>query len=278
MRKEKLISLMAQRKSFLCVGLDPDLDKVPQVFLEEEDPIFSFNKAVIDATRDICVAYKPNLAFYECFGSKGWISLEKTLEYIGKEHFIIADAKRGDIGNTSTYYAKAFFDTLGCDAVTIAPYMGQDSVQPFLKGYSDKWAVVLALTSNVGAKDFQKVKDTEGKFLFERVITHTMSWGSEDSVMFVVGATQLESISHIRNLAPRHFFLIPGVGEQGGNLHEVFQAGKNAEIGMLVNSSRSILYAHQKFPGLPYAEAVRKEAKEIQSIMLELLKNSGFVE
>jgi orotidine-5'-phosphate decarboxylase len=277
MRKEDLISLIVQKKSFLSVGLDPDLDKIPKAFLEEEDPIFSFNKAVIDATRDLCVAYKPNLAFYECFGSKGWISLEKTLKYIGKEHFVIADAKRGDIGNTSSYYAKAFFDTLGCDAVTVAPYMGKDSVQPFLKGYTNKWAIILALTSNVGADDFQKVKDSEGKFLYERVITSSLSWGSEDSIMFVVGATQVESIAHIRKLAPHHFFLIPGVGEQGGDLREVFEAGKNAEIGMLVNSSRSILYAHQNYPGLPYAEAVRYEAKEIQRLMFELLKTSGFV-
>jgi orotidine-5'-phosphate decarboxylase len=277
MTKKELISHIIQKKSFLSIGLDPDLDKIPSEFLQLENPILSFNKAIIDVTRDLCIAYKPNLAFYECFGSKGWEILEQTIQYIGKDHFVIADAKRGDIGNTSNRYAKAFFDNLNCDAITVTPYMGYDSIEPFLKWPQDKWTIVLALTSNSGANDFQKTPMSNGEYLFERVISQTMVWGSDERTMFVVGATQTASIAKIRKMAPNHFFLIPGVGAQGGNLEDVYLAAKNKDIGIIVNASRSIIYAHKQFPNLSFQEAVREATVDLQQQMYRLLKSSGFV-
>lgn len=270
MDRAKLISLIHQRNSFLCVGLDPDFGKIPAHILEMEDPIFEFNKAIIDATREHCVAYKPNLAFYECHGAKGWQAFEKTVEYIGKEHFIIADAKRGDIGNTSTKYADAFFKQTACDAVTIAPYMGEDSVKPFI-GYDGKWAILLALTSNKGADDFQFSKNQEtGERLFEEVLRKSCEWGSADNLMFVVGATRPEYFEAIRAIAPDHFLLVPGVGAQGGSLSEVVKYGMNKDLGLLVNASRSIMYASN---GLDFAEKAGEEAArialEMKTILLE---------
>ena len=214
MNRKALIDQIFQKKSFLCVGLDPDLNKIPKHLLETSDPIFEFNKAIIDATSDLCVAYKPNLAFYECLGISGWKSFQKTIEYIPKECLIIADAKRGDIGNTSLYYAKTFFETYSCDALTIAPYMGSDSVKPFLT-HENKWAVVLAMTSNEGARDFQFL-EANNVPIFEAVVEKCKEWGSEENMMFVVGATRSEDIAKMRKLAPNHFFLVPGVGAQGG--------------------------------------------------------------
>jgi orotidine-5'-phosphate decarboxylase len=244
------------------VGLDPDLDKLPPHLLETEDPIFEFNKAIIDATKDLCVAYKPNTAFYECHGVKGWESLEKTINYIPKDCFIIADAKRGDIGNTSSYYAKTFFETLPCDAVTVAPYMGSDSVKPFLD-FEGKWLILLALTSNQGSLDFQ-FTESEGTKLYEKVLKKAQEWGTDEQLMFVVGATRAEEIAKVRALAPNNFFLVPGVGAQGGSLDEVVKYGANDECGLLVNSSRGIIYASR---GEDFAIAANGEALKIQSEM-----------
>jgi len=262
MTKAELIDQIRLKKSFLCVGLDPDMSKIPAHLLETEDPIFEFNKAIIDATKDLCVAYKPNTAFYECYGVKGWKSLEKTINYIPKDCFIIADAKRGDIGNTSTYYAKTFFETLPCDAVTVAPYMGSDSVKPFL-GFEGKWVILLALTSNQGSLDFQ-FTESEGMKLYEKVLTKAQEWGNAEEMMFVVGATRAEEIANVRKLVPNHFFLVPGVGAQGGSLDEVVKFGANDQCGLLVNSSRGIIYASN---GLDFAIAAKSEALKIQSEM-----------
>jgi len=262
MTKAELIQQIRLKKSFLCVGLDPDLDKLPPHLLETEDPIFEFNKAIIDATKDLCVAYKPNTAFYECHGVKGWESLEKTINYIPKDCFIIADAKRGDIGNTSSYYAKTFFETLPCDAVTVAPYMGSDSVKPFLN-FEGKWVILLALTSNQGSLDFQ-FTESEGTKLYEKVLKKAQEWGTDEQLMFVVGATRAEEIAKVRALAPNNFFLVPGVGAQGGSLDEVVKYGANDECGLLVNSSRGIIYASR---GEDFAIAANGEALKIQSEM-----------
>jgi len=257
MNKAKLLELIRSRKSFLCVGLDTDPTKLPSGVGALE-----FNKAIIDATREFALAYKPNLAFYEAMGREGWDILEETVAYIGNEHFTIADAKRGDIGNTSSYYAKAFFETYGFDSITVAPYMGKDSVSPFLQ-FQDKWAIVLALTSNDGSKDFQTQKIGE-EYLFEKVLRDVASWGTDENTMFVVGATKAESLAQIRQIIPNHFLLVPGVGAQGGSLQEVVKYGMNSEVGLLVNASRSILYASS---GSDYASAAAAEAKKMQQEM-----------
>ncbi len=257
MNKAKLVELIRSRKSFLCVGLDTDPSKLPAGVSALE-----FNKAIIDATREFAVSYKPNLAFYEAMGRQGWDILEETVEYIGKDHFTIADAKRGDIGNTSSYYAKAFFETYGFDSITVAPYMGKDSVSPFLQ-FQDKWAIILALTSNEGSKDFQTQKVGE-EYLFEKVLRDVASWGTDENTMFVVGATKAESLAQIRQIIPNHFLLVPGVGAQGGSLKEVVKYGMNSEVGLLVNASRSILYASS---GPDYAQAAAAEAKKMQEEM-----------
>ncbi len=271
MTKHELINQIRTKSSFLCVGLDPDLNKIPKHLLKEEDPIFAFNKAIIDATSDYCVAYKPNTAFYECYGVKGWESLEKTINYIPKNCFIIADAKRGDIGNTSTYYAKTFFETLPCDAVTVAPYMGKDSVSPFLQ-FDGKGVVLLALTSNDGSQDFQ-VLQTGERQLFEAVLLKASQWGSPENLMFVVGATRSSDIAKIRKLVPENFFLVPGVGAQGGSLEEVVKYGANRSCGLLVNSSRAIIYAGN---GLDFAEKARLEAQKIQAEMAEFIAKENW--
>lgn len=263
MTRKELINQIFEKQSFLCVGLDPVMEKIPAHLLEFEDPIFEFNKRIIDATSDYAVAYKPNTAFYEALGVNGWKSLEKTINYIPKDCFIIADAKRGDIGNTSTAYAKTFFETLSCDAVTVAPYMGKDSVQPFLK-FDGKWAIVLGLTSNEGASDFQYITSQEEQPLYAKVISTVMDWGTPENLMFVVGATRTEQLSYIRSIAPEHFLLVPGVGAQGGSLEDVFNAGANPDCGLLVNASRSIIYAGT---GSDFEVASKKEALNIQSEM-----------
>ncbi len=273
MNRQELIQQIKEKKSFLCVGLDTDLTKIPKHLLETEDPIFEFNKAIIDATKDFCVAYKPNIAFYECYGPKGWESLQKTLDYIPKNIFTIADAKRGDIGNTSSYYAKTFFETLACDSVTIAPYMGEDSVKPFLE-FEGKWAIVLALTSNLGATNFQFLKDENGKEFYKHVLEQVASWGTPENTMFVVGATRAEGIAEVRKIVPQHFFLVPGVGAQGGSLEDVSNYGWNEDCGLLVNSSRGIIYASQ---GLHFAEKAKIEANNIQLEMEEILLNKNFI-
>jgi orotidine-5'-phosphate decarboxylase len=257
MNKAKLVELIRSRKNFLCVGLDTDPTKLPVGV-----GVLEFNKAIIDATREFAVAYKPNLAFYEALGREGWDILEETVAYIGNEHFTIADAKRGDIGNTSSYYAKAFFETYGFDSITVAPYMGKDSVSPFLQ-FQDKWAIVLALTSNEGSKDFQTQKIGEG-YLFEKVLRDVASWGTDENTMFVVGATKAESLAQIRQIIPNHFLLVPGVGAQGGSLQDVVKYGMNSEVGLLVNASRSILYASS---GADYASAAAAAAKMMQEEM-----------
>ena len=262
MTRSELIAQIHLKQSFLCVGLDPDLTKIPKHLLSLEDPIFEFNKAIIDDTKEYCVAYKPNTAFYEAHGVAGWQALEKTINYIPKECFIIADAKRGDIGNTSAAYAKAFFETLKCDAITVAPYMGKDSVIPFYS-YENNWVVLLALTSNMGSADFQMLEVNEHK-LYAEVIKKALSWGNNENTMFVIGATQGEEIKAIRNLAPDHFFLVPGVGAQGGSLEEVFNFGANKDVGLLVNSSRAILYAQDD---INFADGAKKEALKIKTEM-----------
>ncbi len=274
MNREKLVEIIKSRQSFLCVGLDPDLDKIPSHLLEKEDPIFEFNKAIIDATRDYCVAYKPNLAFYECVGLSGWQSLQKTIEYIGNSHFTIADAKRGDIGNTSRKYAEAFFQHMAFDSITIAPYMGRDSVKPFL-GFDDKWVILLALTSNPGADDFQlKSMEDGAEKLYERVIKTSSTWGTASDMMYVVGATRPEYLREIRNLIPDHFLLVPGVGAQGGSLSEVAENGMNADVGLLVNASRSVIYASS---GEDFAEAAQAEARRISIEMKSILQKKSVI-
>ncbi|MGA2823566.1 MAG: orotidine-5'-phosphate decarboxylase [Bacteroidales bacterium] len=271
MTRKDLITLIKNKNSFLCIGLDSDLSKIPQHLLSEEDPVFEFNKQIIDATHDIAVAYKPNFAFYECNGIKGWQSLTKTIQYLKKYNvFTIADAKRGDIGNTSTQYAKAFFNPdqsgLDFDAVTVAPYMGEDSIKPFLE-FTGKWVVLLALTSNKGAEDFQFFS-SEGKKLFEQVLTQSKNWGSEEKMMFVVGATKAEMLTSVRKIVPNHFLLVPGVGTQGGSLQEVAKYGLTKDCGLIVNSSRNIIYASKE---IDFAEKAREEALKMQREMQGLL-------
>jgi len=273
MTKRELIAQIRAKKSFLCVGLDTDLDKIPAHLLETEDPIFEFNKAIIDATKDYCVAYKPNLAFYECLGVKGWESLRKTLEYIPSNCFTIADAKRGDIGNTSKYYAKTFFEYLNFDSVTVAPYMGEDSVTPFLE-FENKWVILLALTSNKGALDFQFQTDSKGEELYKKVLRKSSKWGTPENLMYVVGATRAEGIGEVRKLVPDNFFLVPGVGAQGGSLEDVANYGWNKDCGLLVNSSRGIIYASN---GLDFAEKASIAAKEVQQEMETILSEKHFL-
>jgi len=271
MTLEGLFSNIRKKRSFLCIGLDTDLNKIPGHLLNREDPVFEFNKNIVDATNPYAIAYKPNLAFYESLGKSGWESFEKTVNYIKSvypEIFLIADAKRGDIGNTSKMYAKAFFENLNCDAVTVAPYMGSDSVTPFLS-YDQKWVILLALTSNDGAYDFQFIKNKEtGNLLFENVISISRQWADENNMMYVAGATKADMLSKIRKIIPNHFLLVPGVGVQGGSLEEVAKYGMNRKCGLIVNVSRSIIYADNT---LKYAEAAKVEAKKIQQEMQNLL-------
>ncbi|HCK24090.1 MAG TPA: orotidine-5'-phosphate decarboxylase [Bacteroides graminisolvens] len=271
MNKQQLFENIKRKQSFLCVGLDTDIKKIPEHLLKEEDPIFAFNKAIIDATADLCIAFKPNLAFYESMGVKGWVSFEKTIRYIKENYsdqFIIADAKRGDIGNTSEMYARSFFDELNIDSVTVAPYMGEDSVKPFLI-YPEKWVILLALTSNKGSQDFQLTVDSDGERLFEKVLKKSQEWANDEQMMYVVGATQGEMFTEIRKYAPNHFLLVPGVGAQGGSLEEVCKYGMNNMCGLIVNSSRAIIYADKTEL---FAEAARKAAKEVQEQMAIELK------
>lgn len=274
MNRSELVNQIKTKRSFLCVGLDTDLKKMPEHLLKEEDPIFAFNKAIIDATADYCVSYKPNLAFYEAFGVKGLISFEKTIKYLKDNypnHFIVADAKRGDIGNTSAMYARTFFDEYDVDSLTVAPYMGEDSVTPFL-GYEGKWVILLALTSNKGSHDFQLTEDNNGERLFEKVLRTSQNWGNADNMMYVVGATQGRMFEDIRKILPNHFLLVPGVGAQGGSLEEVCKYGMNKDCGLLVNSSRGIIYASK---GEDFAEQAAKNAKELQQQMDKELEKFG---
>ena len=273
MNKQELFENIKRKKSFLCVGLDTDIKKIPEHLLKEEDPIFAFNKAIIDATAPYCIAYKPNLAFYECFGLKGWIAFEKTIKYIKTNYpdqFIIADAKRGDIGNTSSMYARSFFgEELNIDSITVAPYMGEDSVTPFLS-YEGKWVILLALTSNKGSQDFQLTTDENGERLFEKVLRKSQQWGNDENMMYVVGATQGRMFEDIRKIAPNHFLLVPGVGAQGGSLEEVCKYGMNSTCGLIVNSSRAIIYAgHDE----NFAKVAEEEALKVQQQMEKELKN-----
>ena len=275
MNSAELFDQIKAKKSFLCIGLDTDIQKIPLFLKDTSDPIFAFNKEIIDATHQYAVAYKPNLAFYESIGAIGWNSLEKTVNYLRYNYpdlFIIADAKRGDIGNTSTLYAQAFFDTMEFDAVTVAPYMGEDSVKPFLT-YVDKWVILLALTSNKGADDFQYMEENKQR-LFERVIKTSSTWGNTDNMMYVVGATRAEMLSDIRKIIPHHFLLVPGVGAQGGSLREVAQNGMNDQCGLLVNSSRQIIYASRNDD---FAEKAQEAAEEVQKEMEKLLKEKGLI-
>lgn len=270
MNRSALIQLIRNKKSFLCVGLDSEYKKLPAHLLETEDPVFEFNKAIIDATIDVAVAYKPNLAFYESEGLKGWISLEKTFSYLNRfkdQVFVIADAKRGDIGNTSAQYAKAFFEIFDVDALTVAPYMGSDSVQPFLS-YPGKWVILLALTSNKGAADFQYLK-SDDRNLFEHIILQSSQWGTPENMMYVVGATQASQLEMIRRIIPDHFLLVPGVGAQGGSLKEVAHYGMTPDIGLLVNASRSVIFASN---GEDFAEKAREEAVKMQQEMETMIK------
>lgn len=269
MTTQQLVSEIKRKNSFLCIGLDVDLDKIPPHLLNEEDPIFAFNKAIIDATHHLCVAYKPNTAFYEAYGIKGWKALEKTIQYINDKHpeiFTIADAKRGDIGNTSTMYAKAFFNDLAFDSVTVAPYMGKDSVEPFL-AFENKHTIMLALTSNQGAFDFQ-TKTVDGKELYKQVLETSKSWKNAENLMYVVGATKAEFLADIRTIIPNSFLLVPGVGAQGGNLQDVCKYGMNDTIGLLINSSRGIIYASKE---ADFAAAASKKAEVLQLQMKEIL-------
>jgi orotidine-5'-phosphate decarboxylase len=277
MQKIDLVQQIKAKKSFLCIGLDTDLSKIPAHLLQHEDPIFAFNKAIIDATADLCVAYKPNLAFYESMGAAGWESLRKTMEYIPAHCFTIADAKRGDIGNTSAMYAKTFFEPSAAgfnfDSVTVAPYMGSDSVTPFL-AYSNKWVILLALTSNDGAKDFQFDSFENGEKVFERVLLKSSQWGSDENMMYVVGATRGEAFAAIRKLVPDHFLLVPGVGAQGGSLAEVCKYGLNKECGLLVNSSRAIIYASNT---IDFASKAREAALAMQQEMEIILQENKII-
>jgi len=272
MNRRQLINQIREKKSFLCVGLDSDIKKIPKHLLEYDDPIYEFNKQIIDSTKQYCIAYKPNIAFYECMGSSGWDSLKKTVDYIPDDIFVIADAKRGDIGNTSTMYASAFFENMNFDSVTINPYMGSDSVIPFLK-FKEKWAIVLALTSNDGASDFQNITDLDSKSVYQRVIETSSKWGDENNMMYVVGATKAEKLSDIRKLIPNHFLLVPGVGAQGGDLALVAKYGLNSDCGLIVNSSRGIIYAGN---GRDFADKSKEVSKNIQNEMALILSANNF--
>jgi len=267
MTRQELFEQIKIKKSYLCVGLDTDINKIPKHLLNEEDPIFEFNKQIIDATQEYCVAYKPNIAFYEALGSRGWESLQKTIEYIPENIFTIADAKRGDIGNTSSLYAKAFFENMNFDSITVAPYMGEDSVTPFL-AFKNKWVILLAHTSNIGSQDFQLFEEN-GKPLYQKVIEKSQQWASPDQLMFVVGATRADKIGEIRKLAPDNFFLVPGVGAQGGDLKEVSKFGMNKACGLLVNSSRGIIYSSNE---ADFADKANAEAKQLQLQMSSYLE------
>lgn len=274
MNKQQLIDNIRAKHSFLCVGLDTDLKKVPAHLLNEEDPIFAFNKAIVDATAPYCVAYKPNLAFYECYGLKGWAALEKTVKYIKENYpdqFIIADAKRGDIGNTSSMYARSLFGEMDFDSITVAPYMGEDSVTPFLQ-YEGKWVILLALTSNKGSHDFQLTTDAQGERLFEKVLHTSQQWADDKQMMYVVGATQGSLFADIRKVAPKHFLLVPGVGAQGGSLQDVCKYGMTDECGLLVNSSRGIIFADNTEN---FAAVAGEKAHELQQQMQEELAKIG---
>lgn len=269
MTKEELFGQIQQKESYLCVGLDTDVHKIPKHLLDTEDPLFEFNKQIIDATQEYAVAYKPNIAFYEAHGVKGWQSLEKTIEYIPDDIFIVADAKRGDIGNTSKMYARAFFENMDCDAITVAPYMGEDSVTPFLD-FDDKWVILLALTSNAGGKDFQNLELTQGGDLFEEVLRKSAEWADSNQMMYVVGATRAESLQRIRQIIPDHFLLVPGVGAQGGSLEEVSRYGMNSQCGLLVNSSRGIIYASD---GEDFGKVAGQKSRELQQEMSKFLNS-----
>ncbi len=277
MTKAELFEQIKQKKSFLCIGLDTDVRKVPQFLLEEDDPIFAFNKRIIDATAHLCVAYKPNLAFYESMGSFGLLSFERTVEYLRTnypEQFIIADAKRGDIGNTSDMYARSFFEHLKVDALTVAPYMGSDSVLPFLK-YTDRWVILLALTSNEGAYDFQLTVDADGEALFEKVLRVSKNWAGSEQLMYVVGATKADMLERVRAIVPDSFLLVPGVGSQNGSLEEVARYGLNDQCGLLVNASRSIIYADNTEA---FASGAAAEAERLRRQMADILIKSKLVE
>ena len=274
MNKQQLIENIRQKQSFLCVGLDTDIKKIPAHLLGEEDPIFAFNKAIIDATAPYCIAYKPNLAFYESMGVKGWLAFEKTVKYLREnypEQFIIADAKRGDIGNTSAMYARTFFEECELDAVTVAPYMGADSVTPFL-GYEGKWVILLALTSNKGSHDFQLTEDRDGEKLFQKVLRKSQEWAGDEQMMYVVGATQGRAFEEIRKIVPNHFLLVPGIGAQGGSLSEVCKYGMTRDCGLIVNSSRAIIYADSTEN---FAAVAGEKAREVQQEMKQELQNAG---
>lgn len=276
MSRERLLENIRRRKSFLCVGLDTDPGLIPQSLHNDPDPVFSFNKAIIDATAPYAVAFKPNTAFYEANGLKGWISLEKTVAYIREKYadiLIIADAKRGDIGNTSASYARAFFDVMGVDAITVAPYMGADSLSPFFN-YKDKWTIVLAATSNNGSADFQQLKDEAGIKLYEHVVRKASQWAGPDQLMFVVGATKPSELAMLRQIVPDYFFLVPGVGAQGGSLSEVVENAMNDHCGLLVNASRSIIYASMD---KDFAEVAHTEAQRLQQEMAICLKQRGLI-
>jgi len=275
MDADGLFRNIVKKRSFLCVGLDTELSKVPRLLMEEPYPVFEFNKRIVDATADLCIAYKPNLAFYESLGAAGWMSLEMTVNYIREKYpdqFIIADAKRGDIGNTSRMYASAFFKSMGFDALTVAPYMGIDSVTPFFE-CPDHWVILLALTSNIGADDFQKLELNDGRALYEEVLRKSAGWGTINNMMYVVGATQADSIREIRRIIPDHFLLVPGIGAQGGDLGEVAENGMNKRCGLIVNASRSIIYADGSNH---FDQAARAEAQRIQNEMAQILDTRGF--
>lgn len=268
MNRKQLIDEIKKKNSYLCIGLDTDLAKIPKHLLQEPDPVLAFNKQIIDATHEYCVAYKPNIAFYEALGPKGWESLKKTVEYIPDHIFTIADAKRGDIGNTSLMYAKAFFEQMRFDAITVAPYMGEDSVKPFLE-FKDKWAIILAHTSNPGSADFQLLESkSSGRKFYEEVMLKSQNWGTPENLMFVAGATQADKIAGMRKLVPDHFFLVPGIGAQGGDLAKVSNAGLTKDCGLLVNSSRAIIYASS---ASDFADAAKTEARKVQQEMKALL-------
>ena len=276
MKKIELIENIKRKKSFLCVGLDTDIKKIPSHLMQEEDPVFAFNQAIIDATAAFCVAYKPNLAFYECGGAKGWRSLEKTITYIKTNYpdmFIIADAKRGDIGNTSLMYAHTFFNIMDVNAITVAPYMGEDSVTPFLS-YDGKWVILLALTSNAGADDFQLTEDGQGERLFEKVLRISQRWGNDGNMMYVVGATQGKMFETIRRIVPDHFLLVPGIGAQGGSLDDVCRYGMNDSCGLLVNASRAVIYADSTEQ---FATKASEMAGDIQKDMAVFLSRKGII-
>ena len=260
MNKQELINQIKEKKSFLCIGLDTDSAKIPKHLLSFEDPVFEFNKRIIDETKDLCVAFKLNIAFYESQGINGWKSLMKTIDYIPKDIFTIADAKRGDIGNTSSMYAKTFFESMDFSSITVSPYMGSDSVEPFLK-FKNKWVILLALTSNLGSQDFQMISDSNGINLYENVIRKSAKWAGDDRMMYVVGATQSKLIKEIRKIVPNHFLLVPGIGAQGGNLSEVIENGLNSDYGLLINSSRSIIYSDSS---LDFASSARNAAMQIK--------------